>query len=130
MADRLYRASMCTDTRPGAAQAASGEGAKPLRLMIKAEKFSYRASEIPTTQDPRSQEAVISVTGEIQNIGQQAPWVYVVESTVPPSYNLTDPAGKPVEIASRIADPPLPRREDFILIKAEQSWPRRFDAHF
>ena len=112
------------------AQAASSEAAQPLRLVIAAVKSSYQVNEIPTTQYPRSKEAVISVTGEIQNISQQDQWFYVVESTATPTYHLTGPTGKPVEIAYRISDPGELKKEDFVLIKAGESLPKRFDVHF
>ena len=101
-----------------------------MQLVIKAEKSSYQASEILTTQYPRSKEAVISVTGEIQNISQQDQWFYGVQSTANPTYHLTGPTGQPVEIAYVIADPPPLKKEDFVLIKAGESLPKRFDVHF
>ena len=111
-------------------QATADEAVQPLQLVITAEKSSYQASDIPTTQYPSNTEAVISVTGAIQNISQQDQWFYAVQSTGVPTYHLTGPTGQPVEIASVIADPPLPRKEDFVLIKVGESLAKRFDVHF
>ncbi len=125
----LLAATMFPNAGFAAAQAASTE-AEQLRLVIAAEKSSYQASEIPTTQYPSSKEAVISVSGEIRNISQQDQWFYVVESTGTPTYHLTGPTGKPVEIAYVIADPDFPSKEDFVLIKAGTSLPKRFEVRF
>ncbi len=126
----LCAGSLFANTGFAAAQAASSEAAQPLRLVISAEKSSYQVNDIPTTQYPGSKEAVIPVTGEIQNISQQDQWFYVVQSTANPAYHLTGPTGKLVEIAYRISDPGPLRKEDFVLIKAGASLPKRFDVHF
>ena len=126
----LCAGSLFANTGFAVAQAASSEAAQPLRLVIAAEKPSYQANEIPTTQYPGSKAAVISVTGEIQNIGQQDQWFYVVPSTTNPSFHLTGPSGQPLEFANPISDPGPLRKEDFVLIKAGESLPKRFDVHF
>ena len=124
----LCAGSLVANVEFATAQAASDEAAQPLRLVIRAEKASYQANEVPTTQYPSSKEAVFAVTGEIQNISQQDQWFYDVHSTGNPACHLTGP--KPVEVTGVISDPPLPRKEDFVLVKAGESLPKTLECRF
>ena len=124
----LCAGSLLASANFAAAQAAPDEAAQPLRLVIRAEKASYQANEVPTTQYPSSKGAVFAVAGEIQNISQQDRWFYNVQSTGTPACHLTGP--KPVEVTYVIADPPLPTKEHFVLIKAGESLPKIFECRF
>ena len=121
-------ASTCADIGPAIAQVASNGGDEPLRLVIKIEKPVYQVGEIPTTQYPSNKDAVFAVIGEIQNISQQDQWFYDVPSTGNPACHLTGP--KPVEVTYVIADPPPPRKEHFVLVKAGESLPKTFECRF
>ena len=116
--------------RAAVAETTSSEAAQPLRLMIAPTQASYAVSDVPTTQYPTSKVAVFWVTADIHNVSQEDQWFYAVESTATPGYELTGPAGKPLEASYVISDPGLPRKEDFVLIKAGESLPKRFEVRF
>lgn len=124
----LCAGSLLVSANFDAAQAASDEAVQPLRFVIKAEKSSYQASEISTTQYPSSKDAVFAIAGEIQNISQQDQWFYDVQSTGNPACHLTGP--KAVEVTSVIADPAPPRKEHFVSVKAGESLPKTFECRF
>lgn len=124
----LYAGGLFANVEFAAAPAASSEPDQPLRLVIRAEQPSYQAHEVPTTQYPTSKDAVFALSGEIQNISEQDQWLYDVHSTGNPACHLTGP--KPVEVTSVITDPPPPLKEHFVLIKAGESLPKRFECRF
>ena len=127
----LCAGSLFANVEFAAAQAASDEAAQPLRLVIRAEKASYQANEVPTTQyNTSSRVAVFAVTGEIQNISQQGQLFYDVYSSGNPTYHLIGPRGKPMEIAYLIVDPPLPQERDFVLVKTGKSLPKTLECRF
>ena len=126
----LCSGSVVASPQFAAAQDSSSDEVQPLRFVISAEPSSYQLNEIPTTQYPTSKEAVFSVTGEIHNISEQDRLFYDFEATGTPTCHLTGPDGEPIEVAYRISDPALPTKESFVLIKAGESLPKRFDVSF
>lgn len=107
----------CSLLASGAAYA-TNEKVEPLQLIIKADKLYYKVG------DP------ISIAAEIKNTTKQDLFFYIVESSLTATYNLIDPTGKTVDIAYAIADPGLPSKEDFVLIRTGESLPKHFEVHF